>query len=231
MAKIIITAGGTQEKIDDVRSIHNQATGKLGSLIAERLFQEGHEITYIYGPNAHKPQHPEKLIAIESVNDLDHVVRALLSQEDYDVFIHSMAVSDFFVSGHYTYEEIKSSNQEAELNKEKANKISSDKPIYLQLSPAPKVIAQVKKIQPDIKLIGFKLLAGATDEELIAAAQKQISKSHSDFVIANHIEEVHTDKHRALFISHNGVLKSVSTKQEIADYLSVIIKKEATSNE
>ena len=37
MYKVIITAGGTSEKIDNVRKITNSSSGKLGSVIASRL--------------------------------------------------------------------------------------------------------------------------------------------------------------------------------------------------
>ena len=37
--KIIITAGGTSEKIDDVRKITNTASGKLGFTIANKLIE------------------------------------------------------------------------------------------------------------------------------------------------------------------------------------------------
>ena len=37
MKKIVITAGGTSEKIDQVRKITNSSTGKLGMTIANHL--------------------------------------------------------------------------------------------------------------------------------------------------------------------------------------------------
>ena len=39
MYKIIITAGGTSEKIDNVRKITNSSSGKLGSVIATKLLE------------------------------------------------------------------------------------------------------------------------------------------------------------------------------------------------
>lgn len=38
---IIITAGGTTERIDAVRKITNTGTGKLGSLTAEEFIKQG----------------------------------------------------------------------------------------------------------------------------------------------------------------------------------------------
>jgi len=45
--KIMITAGGTRERIDNVRSITNSSTGLLGSLIADAFAHTG-QITKIY---------------------------------------------------------------------------------------------------------------------------------------------------------------------------------------
>ena len=40
MKKIVITAGGTSEKIDNVRKITNSSSGKLGMTIANHLLKE-----------------------------------------------------------------------------------------------------------------------------------------------------------------------------------------------
>ena len=49
---IIVTAGGTRERIDEVRSITNGATGRLGSLIADelskRLSAQEHTLYYLF---------------------------------------------------------------------------------------------------------------------------------------------------------------------------------------
>lgn len=231
MAKIIVTAGGTIEKMDDVRSIRNEATGTLGATIADKLVKQGHHVTYIHGMNAKMPKTSSHNIEIIGVKDLDETVTTLLTQDHYDYFIHSMAVSDFFVGGHYSYEEIKHSKTEASLSKKTSGKISSDNSIFIQLKQAPKVIKKVKKLQPDIKLIGFKLLAGSEDSDLIKAAHAQIEKSGSNLVIANHKEQVSNQVHRALFIDKEGVCDMAETKDDIADKIVAYIKKEGCLNE
>ena len=40
MKTVVITAGGTSEKIDNVRKITNSSTGKLGKVIANELIRE-----------------------------------------------------------------------------------------------------------------------------------------------------------------------------------------------
>ena len=58
--KIIITAGGTSEKIDDVRTITNSSTGRLGYAIG-KAFAENHndkieKIYYLHGLRASYPE-------------------------------------------------------------------------------------------------------------------------------------------------------------------------------
>ena len=48
MKKIIITAGGTSEKIDNVRKITNSSTGKLGMTIANYLLKENNDLLIYY---------------------------------------------------------------------------------------------------------------------------------------------------------------------------------------
>lgn len=48
--KVMITAGPTYEKIDPVRFIGNNSTGKMGYAIAEEFASQGAEVTLISGP-------------------------------------------------------------------------------------------------------------------------------------------------------------------------------------
>ena len=54
--RILITAGGTSEKIDEVRSITNHSTGKLGSLIAASFLKYDVTIDYVTTAHALRPQ-------------------------------------------------------------------------------------------------------------------------------------------------------------------------------
>ena len=47
MKKFIVTAGGTSEKIDNVRKITNSSSGRLGMLIANHLLNENKKELYI----------------------------------------------------------------------------------------------------------------------------------------------------------------------------------------
>lgn len=58
--KILITSGGTTEKIDDVRGITNHSTGYLGKEIAELFLAKGHQVTLVTVKTAVKPEPKEK---------------------------------------------------------------------------------------------------------------------------------------------------------------------------
>ena len=59
--KILITSGGTTEKIDDVRGITNHSTGYLGKEIAELFLAKGHQVTLVTVNNSETQEAKEKL--------------------------------------------------------------------------------------------------------------------------------------------------------------------------
>lgn len=108
---IIITAGGTCERIDNVRNISNIATGTLGSLIAGELAVQAanwaNTIYYICGKNAVLPAGGRtEIISIDGVGQLRDALTGLLSTKKIDAIIHSMAVSDYTVGAVSTVERL-----------------------------------------------------------------------------------------------------------------------------
>lgn len=99
---IIITAGGTTERIDPVRKISNMATGKLGSLIAEEFARQGgkqiEKIFYLCQEGAVLPSCScVEVIPAEGSESVQNTLSSLLTDRKIDAVIHSMAVSDYTV--------------------------------------------------------------------------------------------------------------------------------------
>ena len=93
--KILITSGGTSEKIDQVRSITNHASGNLGKIIAELFLQKGHQVTLVTTKSAVKPQ-AQAGLDINIVTDVASLAETLEPLvKTHQVLIHSMAVSDY----------------------------------------------------------------------------------------------------------------------------------------
>ena len=102
MINVVITSGGTSERIDNVRKITNSSSGKLGSLISDKVSETIHDnykIYYVCSKKSLKPKITSnvEIIEIEDTQDLVNVTTELLSNHKIDYFIHSMAVSDYTI--------------------------------------------------------------------------------------------------------------------------------------
>ena len=219
--KILVTSGGTSEAIDSVRSITNHSTGRSGKIITETLLAAGHEVCLITTKRALKPEaHPNLIIReIDNTNDLLVAMQELV--KEYQVLIHSMAVSDYTPVYMTRLEEVQASpNLEEFLSKQnhQAKISSTDEVQVLFLKKTPKIISLIKEWNPAIHLIGFKLLVDVTEDHLIEVARQSLVKNQADLIIANDLTQISANQHRAIFVE-NDHLQTVQTKEEIANLL------------
>ena len=219
--KILVTSGGTSEAIDSVRSITNHSTGRLGKIITETLLAAGHEVCLITTRNALKPEPHPHLTILEIKNTNDLLLKMKERVQDYQVLIHSMAVSDYSPVYMTGLEEVQdSSNLEDFLSKQnhQAKISSTDEVQVLFLKKTPKIISLVKEWNPSIHLIGFKLLVDVTENHLIEVARQNLVKNQADLIIANDLTQISANQHRAIFVEKDQ-LQTVQTKEEIAELL------------
>lgn len=219
--KILVTSGGTSEAIDSVRSITNHSTGRLGKIIAETLLAAGHEVCLMTTKRAVKPEaHPN--LTIREINNTNDLLLEMQERvKDYQVLIHSMAVSDYTPVYMTGLEEVQaSSNLEEFLSKQnhQAKISSTDEVQVLFLKKTPKIISLVKEWNPAIHLIGFKLLVDVTEDHLVDIARKSLIKNQADLIIANDLTQISAKQHRAIFVEKD-YLQTVNTKEEIAKLL------------
>ena len=219
--KILVTSGGTSEKIDSVRSITNHSSGKLGKIITETLLKAGHEVCLITTLQAVKPvSHPNlTIIEIKNTADLLQVMKDKVT--DYQVLIHSMAVSDYTPVYMAGFDEIEASQDLTEFldRKNQETKISSKDDVQvLFLKKNPKIISLVKAWNPSIHLIGFKLLVDVSREHLIQIARESLENNQADLIVANDLTQINSEQHKAYLVEKNSV-QTATTKQEISDLL------------
>lgn len=219
--KILITSGGTTEQIDSVRGITNHSTGKLGKEMAEHFLKAGHQVSLVTTKAAVKPNASEQLSIyhITNVASLIQTLKPLV--EKHDVLIHCMAVSDYTPVYMTDIEEVKETTDIETLLKKsnQETKISSSSDVQvLFLKKTPKIISMVKEWNPNIQLIGFKLLVDVTEDQLISVAKDSLTKNKADYIVANDLATISADSHKALLVSKDEVL-SLATKSEIAETL------------
>ena len=218
---ILITSGGTSEKIDRVRSITNHSTGRLGKIIAETFLDKGDQVTLVTTPKAVRPAaHPNlTIVQIENVAELLESLEPLV--HTHDVLIHAMAVSDYTPVYMTGLEAVAASSDMTEfLNKTNSeSKISSQDDVQvLFLKKTPKIISLVKKWNPDIHLIGFKLLVDVSKEELFKTARATLIKNQAEIIVANDLTEISNQEHKAYLVGNDSVTQAQS-KEEIAQLL------------
>ncbi len=218
---ILITSGGTSEKIDRVRSITNHSTGRLGKIIAETFLDKGDQVTLVTTPKAVRPAaHPNlTIVQIENVAELLESLEPLV--HTHDVLIHAMAVSDYTPVYMTGLEAVAASSDMTEfLNKTNSEtKISSQDDVQvLFLKKTPKIISLAKKWNPGIRLIGFKLLVDVSKEELLKTARASLIKNQAEIIVANDLAEISNQEHRAYLVGKETVTQAQS-KEEIAQLL------------
>jgi len=167
--KILMTAGPTIEKIDSVRVITNQSSGKTGTLLAANLISAGAKVTLVYGPGTENPPNGVKLIKVKSVHEMFSEIKNCLKTK-FDIVIMSAAAADYVPKN--------SSSSKIKSNKNEIN---------VRLVKAPKIIDSIKKIQKDTFLIGFKAETDISKKELISRAKKKLKESKANMIIANDI--------------------------------------------
>lgn len=238
MIKIVITAGGTSEKIDNVRKITNSSSGKLGMIIANQLLSEMKDIKiyYVCSKNSFKPNDERvEVIEIEGTNNLKNKIEDLLKNNKIDYFIHSMAVSDYTTDYVTSLDKIKNSIlkrkdlDEAFSNIEtiNSNKIPSyEDNLVIVLKPTPKIISIIKNISPSTFLVGFKLLDGVSKDKLIEVAKKLRDKNNCDLVVANDLQNIRNGLHKAYIIDKNDHVVVANGKEDIAKQLVRRMKNE-----
>ena len=219
--KILVTSGGTSEAIDRVRSITNHSTGRLGKVITETLLNAGHQVCLITTRQALKPElHPNlTMIEIQNTSDLLQEMKRIVP--DYQVLIHSMAVSDYSPVYMTGLDQVQASQDLSEFlhKKNMETKISSkDEVQVLFLKKNPKIISLVKEWNPSIHLIGFKLLVDVTKEHLIQIARESLKKNQADLIVANDLTQINANQHLAYLVEKNDY-QIAASKQEIADLL------------
>jgi phosphopantothenate-cysteine ligase len=217
--KILITAGGTSEKIDSVRRITNSGTGALGALIAEAFIPEASaatQIVYICSEDAVRPRldHNLKIMVAGDVAAVEAAIREACEYTKFDVIIHSMAISDYRVKG---------VGDSADLAKgvmkkpDIRTKISSDKDdLIVVLEKAPKLIAMFRGLAEGAIIVGFKLLSEVSEEELVSAGHALLVKNKCDFVFANDLKTVLSGRHEGFLIDPDGNYERAVSKEAIA---------------
>jgi len=91
--KVLITAGPTREKIDDVRFLSNYSSGKMGFAIAAAAAKRGAVVRLVTGPVSLSTPSGVERIDVESAVEMMEASRRFF--DECDLFIGAAAVADY----------------------------------------------------------------------------------------------------------------------------------------
>jgi phosphopantothenoylcysteine decarboxylase / phosphopantothenate---cysteine ligase len=197
--KILMTAGPTIEYIDPVRVITNQSSGKTGVLLASEFISAGAKVTLVYGPGIETPPSGAKVIKVSTSKEMFDSVKGEMKKK-FDIVIMAAAAAD------YTPE-----------NPSKTKIKSAQNKIKISLKKAPKIIDEIKKMQKNAFLVGFKAETNLSKKDLIKSAQKKLQESGADMIIANDIGskyQKNSNNNEVLIIGSGKVHSSGWKKKE-----------------
>jgi phosphopantothenoylcysteine decarboxylase / phosphopantothenate---cysteine ligase len=91
--RVLVTAGGTREPLDDVRFVGNRSSGRMGVALAEEARRRGGEVTLVAANLAVPAPGGIELVAASTAADVEREV--LTRAEDADVVVMAAAVADY----------------------------------------------------------------------------------------------------------------------------------------
>lgn len=223
--RVLVTAGGTLEPIDDVRFIANESTGQTGVEIARALHEMGVEVTLLAAersaPSGSLPQRR----SFRTYQDLVDALKSELSESEYSHIIHAAAVSDYSVA-----RMIQGSFEVS------GGKIPSGSPLTLELRPNPKIISQLKpwSRNKSLKVFGFKLTSQLNPQATREKVQQLFAQSPCEYVVQN--DQTGLDRTRnqhpyQIFTPDLRVIHRGETRADLVrDVVHLVLSSSITSN-
>lgn len=190
--KVLVTGGPVHAHLDSVKIITNKFKGgTMAAFAAELCRFTDIEVTYLCAKGSKEPSgHMVKNVVHHNGYE-DYRDKVLEYAKTFDAIILGAAVCNLIPVNPWKEKFPSHDYKEGDV-------------IDIPFTIAPRIINMVKKVNPKITLIGYKLLSGVPEEELIRAAKEVLVGSKADCVIANLCESL--DKKIAVckdFSTHN----------------------------
>lgn len=204
--KVIITGGGSIEKIDDVRYITNFSSGKQANALAYAYFLSGADVTLITSQPTSSLD--VKTIHVGSSSEYKQAIKKSLSSGSY--LLMCAAISDFIPK---------------KRGSGKFKKEALGDGWNLELVKNSDILLELEK--KNIKTIGFK--AELDEKTALKNAENMLSKKSLDAVCLNIITDKNSfgsDKNEVIFITDESKTKlKLASKLDIARDIVELTKK------
>lgn len=163
--RVLVSAGGTKERIDPVRYITNDSSGKMGYSLARVARDLGAQVTLVSASNL---EHPFGVgfVPVQSAQDMEREIMSRFNE--LDVVIMAAAVSDY--------------RPKAQAMR-KIKKTSED--LVIELEKTTDILAGMGAAKTRQFLIGF----AAETNDLAGYAQDKLTRKNADMIVANDVSQ------------------------------------------
>ena len=199
---ILITAGGTKERIDPVRYISNDSSGKMGYALAKAASILGAKVQLVSTTKQLKVPYGVQVTYVESALEMHDAVTQLFPKTDIAVMV--AAVSDYYVA--------KRSNQ-------KIKKQQNESGLMLELLENPDILKKLGHSKREGQVvIGF----AAETTNVLEYAKAKLEKKKADVIIANDVSNsrigFNSDHHQVTLLTKDGHIVNLpeKSKEELA---------------
>jgi phosphopantothenoylcysteine decarboxylase/phosphopantothenate--cysteine ligase len=166
--KIVVTAGGTQEPIDPVRSLTNRSSGKQGYALAQAALDHGAAVTLVSASTDLSPPVGAGVVEVRTAEEMKDATLAAI--EEADVLLMAAAVADFKPAG-------------SEKEKIKRRKGVPD----LKLEPTDDILADVAKHRNQSGYPAVVVGFAAESQDLEQNARAKLEEKNLSLIVANDI--------------------------------------------
>lgn len=198
--RVLVTAGPTVERIDPVRYLTNDSSGKMGYALAEAARDRGARVTLLSGPVHIAPPQGVETVPVISTQSLYDAMLERCGEQD--IIVQAAAPADYRVE-----------HPAAQKLKKRAGE-----PLVLTLVENPDIAKAVgKRKRPGQVLVGF----AAETQDLLANAKGKLAGKNLDLIVANDVTAegagFGTDTNLVTLITREGeTALPLMSKREVA---------------
>lgn len=192
--RVLITAGGTREPIDDARYIGNFSSGKQGLAFAKAAKSLGAQVSVV-GCNLEPLAGFESFVVVSTASELEAQVSKNLGE--IDLLVMAAAVADY--SPKFTLP--------GKLDRSLSEEITLD--LVANPDILAKSVARIRDQRLEVMTVGFAAESGG---DLAGLAASKLQKKGCDFLVANDISGGNvfgSDSNNVLFLG-NGLKREIS---------------------
>jgi phosphopantothenoylcysteine decarboxylase/phosphopantothenate--cysteine ligase len=198
--RVLVTAGGTVERLDPVRYLTNDSSGKMGYAIAEEAVRMGAKVTLVSGPSALTVPEGVQLVPVQSALDMREAVLSRLGESQ--LIIKAAAVADY---------------RPAVVAEQKIKKKADS--LTLELIKNPDILQEIGTLKTKEQfVIGFAAETEALDEH----AMDKLKRKNCDLIVGNDVSQEGAgfggDTNVVRFYDQNGLVQAlpIQSKWDVA---------------